>query len=79
MKISHEGSIKDFDYIEMLKGLLAYGSLEEPKLTGYFSEDERNSINSMVKQLSGCVPAKDSQIDSDSDLVTGNVKPDINT
>ena len=78
VRIGHEGNIKDFDYIEMLKGLLLYGSLEAPEVTGDFSEDEKNSINSMVKQLNGCVPVKDSQTYLDSELVTGNIKPDVN-
>lgn len=62
----------------MLKGLLDYGSLDDPELTGDFSEGEKISINSMVKQLNDCVPAKDGHIESDGNLDEDNIKPVTN-
>ena len=64
VKISHEGNIQNYDYITMLKGLLDYGSLGDSELTGDFSDAEKKSIDSMVKRLNDCVPAKDHQSDS---------------
>jgi len=78
VRISHEDEIKDFDYITMLKGLLDYGSLDDPELTGDFSEGEKISINSMVKQLNDCVLAKDGHIESDGNLDEDNIKPVTN-
>lgn len=76
VKIDCEGTIQDFKYITMLKGLLEYGPLDNSDLIGNFSDAERNSIDSMVKGLNDCLPTK---------IVTGShsdekdVKPETGT
>jgi len=77
VKINHEGKIQDFDYITMLKGLLNCGSLEDSELTGDFTDAERTSIDSMVKHLNDCVPAKDGQEDWEGDSEEDTINPKI--
>ena len=65
VKINHEEATQDFDYIAMLRGLIEYGRLDGSELIGDFSEAERTSIASMVKQLNESLPAKDNEEGSD--------------
>ncbi len=42
---------KDFSYVEMIKTLIGVKSMEKPEILGDFTEAEKNSINSMVKNI----------------------------
>ena len=77
VKIKLKGDTRDFDYVAMLKGLLACGSLDDSELEGDFSEAERNSIASMVRYLNDCLPVSGGKIDLDVDSDKENTESSI--
>ena len=47
---------KDFSYIEMLKGLIEDNGMDEPEISGDFSEEEKQSIKSMTEKINEIFP-----------------------
>ena len=39
---------QDFSYVEMIKALIELKVLEEPEISGNFTDEERKSITSMI-------------------------------
>jgi len=48
---SFDGDERNFVYTDMIKVLLADGGLEEPVVDGDFTEEEKRSINNMVREI----------------------------
>jgi coenzyme F420-reducing hydrogenase delta subunit len=46
-----DNDYKAFTYVEMIKSLIEKRKLEDPEITGKFSDSEKESIASMIKRI----------------------------
>ena len=51
IKVSENEEEKDFSYIEMIKGLYLKQKLDEPDYEGDFSDDEKESVQELIKEI----------------------------
>jgi hypothetical protein len=75
--IEEDNSTYEFSYIEMVKRLFEDRIAEKPEIEGDFSEEERNSIMSLISDINEkcLVPENEDNIQSDDESNSVKVLP----
>lgn len=60
------GEESDFSYVDMINSIIESKKMEEPDISDDFTEEEKNSINNMVKLINNKIAEEDDD-DSDKD------------